>query len=65
MNNNISAWSAVNLFLRSSYRIPAPENNLSDGTLVGREQKCYFASLTKRVYIPQLVISSSIWTISL
>ena len=39
MNNNISAYSAVHLFLLSSYRIPAPENNLSDGTLVGGEQR--------------------------
>ena len=39
MHNNISACSVLNLFLCSSYRMPAPENRHSDGTLVGGELK--------------------------
>ena len=48
VHDNISACSAVNLFLRSSYRIPALENNLSDGrcTLVGGEQKYVHSQIT-------------------
>ena len=50
IKNKISACSAVYLILHSSYTIPAPENNLSDGTLttlVGGEQRYSFASLAK------------------
>ena len=42
---SISAFSGANRDRRSSYICPAPENNLSDGTLVGGHKDTFKLNL--------------------
>ena len=40
MNKRVSAFSGASRFLFSSYMLPAPENNLSDGLAFPNLEKC-------------------------